>query len=290
MKIHFFLKKGLSFRNAIIIFLILYFGIFTAYPIAKAFMGSFHDWNPLVDQYDYIGLENFKTVLQDKLLWGSMGNTLFYSIVSCVLRIIVGLTFALFLTSKLIKFKSAHRGIFYMPTVTPMVAVSFVWVWMFNPQFGLINKIFGLDIAWLNNTNYAMAAIIIMTVWKDFGYATIIFLAGLLAIPEESYEAAAIDGAGAVQKFMKITWPLLRPITFFVMVTSLIDYLQSYVQILIMTEGGPGTSTYVISYLIFDEAFIKYNFGAASAMSIILFVMIALLTAIMFKMPKREGY
>ncbi len=122
-----------------------------------------------------------------------------------------------------------------------------------------------------------------MTIWKDFGYATVLFLGGLMGLPEDVFEASKIDGASAWQTFWRITVPLLKPTTLFVLITSLITYLQAYIQILIMTEGGPGTSTYVISYLIFDEAFVKYNFGTASAMAIILFVMIGILTVLMFK-------
>lgn len=177
-----------------------------------------------------------------------------------------------------------------MPTITPLVAVSFVWMWLYNPQFGLINKVFHLDINWLKDSHWALPAIIIMTIWKDFGYATVIFLGGLMGLPEEVFEAADMDGASKWQRFVNITWPLLKPTTLFVTITSLISYLQAYVQILIMTEGGPGTSTYVISYLIFDEAFVKYNFGVASAMAIILFIMIGILTAIMFKVTgESEG-
>ena len=134
-----------------------------------------------------------------------------------------------------------------------------------------------------------MIAIIIMTVWKDFGYATVLFLAGLMGLPEEVYEASRIDGANGWQTFKNITLPLLKPVTLFVTITSLISYFQTYIQILIMTEGGPGTSTFVISYLIFDEAFVNYNFGTASAIAVILFVVIAVLTLLMFRYMDMGG-
>ena len=170
-----------------------------------------------------------------------------------------------------------------MPTITPLVAVSFVWMWMFDPQFGMVDKITGLNINWLHDTKWAMPAIIIMTIWKDFGYATVLYLAGLMNLPRDVYEAAEIDGANSVQIFFKITLPLLKSTTLFVVITSLISYLQAYVQILVMTEGGPGTSTYTISYLIFDQAFQKYNFGVASAQAVVLFLFTGVLTLIMFK-------
>lgn len=278
------LKSFINFRSIVVTLLVIYFAIFLIYPIYKAFAGSLHDWNPLIDKYDFVGFENFKSVLTNPLFWDSMRNTMVFSFFSVVFRIVIGLGLAMLLTSKLTRFRTFFQGLFYMPTITPLVAVSFVWMWMFDPQFGLINKIFQLDINWLKDSSWALPAVIIMTIWKDFGYATVIFMGGLMGLPEEVFEAADIDGASKWQKFLKVTWPLLKPTTLFVIITSLITYLQAYVQILIMTEGGPGTSTYVISYLIFDEAFVKYNFGTASAMAIILFVIIGILTALMFKL------
>ena len=283
------LKKQLNFRNVSVLFLIVYFAVFLFYPIYKAFAGSLHDWNPLTQKYNYIVWENYRFVLGDKLFWKSLTNTLFFTAISTVLRLVVGLALALMLFSRMTKMRTFFQGLFYMPTVTPMVAVSFVWMWMFNPQFGLINRFFHLDINWLKNSNWAMIAIIIMTVWKDFGYATVLFLAGLMGLPEEVYEASRIDGANGWQTFKNITLPLLKPVTLFVTITSLISYFQTYIQVLIMTEGGPGTSTFVISYLIFDEAFVNYNFGTASAIAVILFVVIAVLTLLMFRYMDMGG-
>lgn len=279
-------KKRPSFfnlRTVAVTLLVIYFAIFLIYPIYKAFAGSLHDWNPLIGKYNFVGLDNFKDVLTNQLFWDSMKNTFVFAFFSVVFRVVIGLGLALLLMSKLTKMKSTFQGLFYLPTITPLVAVSFVWMWMFDPQFGLINKVFNLDINWLKDTQYALPAIIIMTIWKDFGYAAVLFLGGLMGLPQDVFEAAEIDGASSWQTFWKITLPLLKPTTLFVVITSLITYLQAYIQILIMTDGGPGTSTYVISYLIYDEAFVKYNFGTASAMAIILFVIIGILTVIMFK-------
>lgn len=284
-------KTLFSFKNVAVGLLVVYFAIFFVYPIYKAFAGSLHDWNPLIGKYDFIGLDNFKAVLGNGLFWKSMNNTLIFTFFSVLFRIIIGLALALAISSRLTRFKTFFQGLFYMPTITPLVAVSFVWMWMFDPQFGLINKIFGLDINWLKDSDWALPAIIIMTIWKDFGYATVIFLGGLMGLPEEVFEAAEVDGASKWQTFWKITLPLLKPTTIFVLITSLITYLQAYIQILIMTDGGPGTSTYVISYLIYDEAFVNYNFGTASAMAILLFVVIGLLTLIMFRVTsERKQY
>lgn len=268
--------------------LFVYLLVFLLYPIYKAFSGSLHDWNPLVGQYDYVGLANFKSVLTNSLFWKSMVNTVVFTTCSVIIRLLIGLALAMTLHSKLVKHKIVFQGLFYMPTITPLVAVSFVWMWMYNPQFGIINRLFATDINWLKNSIYALPAVIIMTAWKDFGYATVLYLGGLMALPKTVFEASEVDGANKWQCFRKITLPLLRPTTLFIVVTSLITYFQAYIQILIMTEGGPGTSTYVISYLIYDEAFVNYNFGSASAMAVILFVIIGLFTALMFKLSEER--
>ena len=269
------LGRIFTMRNIAVVSLVVYFAVFMAYPIFSAFAGSLHDWNPLIDKYDWVGFDNFANVLTDGLFWKSLWNTAIYSFFSILFRVVLGLALALLLSSKLVKCKDTLRGLFYMPTITPLVAVSFVWMWMFDPQFGMIDKITGLDISWLNDSRYAMPAVIIMTIWKDFGYAT--------ALPRDVYEAAQIDGANWWQTFRSITLPLLKPTTLLIVITSLISYLQAYVQILVMTKGGPGTDTYTISYLIYDQAFQKYNFGTASAMSVILFVLTGILTILMFK-------
>lgn len=277
------LGRIFTMRNIAVVSLVVYFAVFMAYPIFSAFAGSLHDWNPLIDKYDWVGFDNFVNVLTDGLFWKSLWNTAIYSFFSILFRVVLGLALALLLSSKLVKCKDTLRGLFYMPTITPLVAVSFVWMWMFDPQFGMIDKITGLDISWLNDSRYAMPAVIIMTIWKDFGYATVLYLAGIMALPRDVYEAAQIDGANWWQTFRSITLPLLKPTTLLIVITSLISYLQAYVQILVMTKGGPGTDTYTISYLIYDQAFQKYNFGTASAMSVILFVLTGILTILMFK-------
>ncbi len=275
--------RWLSLRNIAIFFLVANLAIFTVYPIGKAFAGSMHQWNPLNGTYSWVGLKNFQAILTDGLFWKSIWNTFYFSAFSVIFRIVIGLAIALMLYSKMTKYKTVLRGLFYMPTVTPLVAVSLVWVWMYDPQFGLINRATHLDVNWLHSATWSLPAIIIMTIWKDFGYATVLYLAALMNVPKDLYEAAEIDGANSSQIFWRITLPMIRPTTIFILITSIITYMQAYVQFLMMTEGGPGTSTYTISYLIYDTAFVKYNFGEASAMSIVLFVITGILTLIMFK-------
>lgn len=278
-----------SLKNIVVAGLIIFYAVFLVIPIIMAFVGSFHKWNPLKGDFIYTGFENYTRVFTNDLFWSSLSNTLIFTIVVIFFRIVIGLGIALILYSSIVKGKTFFRAAFYMPVVTPLVAVSFVWVWMYNPQMGLINQILGTNLNWLLNKDTALGSVIAMTIWKDYGYAVVLFLAGLYGLPKDCYEAAEIDGASGLSLFRYITLPLLKPMTLFVVITSIISYLQTYIQILVMTEGGPGTSTYVTSYLIFDEAFVKYNFGYASAISFVMFIVIAILTVFAFKISSDKG-
>lgn len=253
-------------------------------PIGIAFVGSFHDWNPLNGSFDFTGIDNYVELFADATFWRASWNTLVFGILSIVGRVLLGLAIAYALFSKLSRWRTFFRTIFYLPTVMPLVAVAFLWKLMYNPQFGAINTVFGLDINWLFDPRYSLLAIVIMTIWKDFGFAVILFLAGLYAIPEDVLEAASVDGANAWRTFWHIVLPLLRPMLFFVIITSMIGYLQAFVQVLVMTNGGPGTSTQLISFMIYDQAFVKYDFGYASAIAFVLLIATAALTAASWRM------
>lgn len=276
-------KSEIILRNIVVTAMVVFFTVFLIIPIGIAFAGSFHEWNPLSGTYKFLGLKNYIDVFTSELFWTSMLNTLIFSVVVIIFRVGLGLGIAYAIYSPLVKHKSFFRAVYYMPVVTPMVAVAFVWKFMYNPQIGTINQLFGLDINWLMNPQTALLAVMIMTIWKDFGYAVVMYMAGLYSLPTEALEAAKVDGATAWQTFRYITFPLLKPMTLFVVITSIISYIQAYVQILIMTEGGPGTTTYLASYIIYDEAFVKYNFGYASALSFVLFVITAIFTGLSFR-------
>ena len=278
-------KSEIILRNIVVLAMVIFFTVFLIVPIGIAFAGSFHEWNPLSGTYRFLGLENYKEVFTSALFGKSMLNTVIFSVVVIFFRVGLGLGIAYAIYSTLIKYKSFFRAVYYMPVVTPMVAVAFVWKFMYNPQIGTINQIFGLDVNWLMNPKTALLAIMIMTIWKDFGYAVVMYMAGLYSLPTDALEAAKVDGANAWQTFRYITLP---PMTLFVIITSIISYLQAYVQILIMTEGGPGTATYLASYIIYDEAFVKYNFGYASALSFVLFVITAVFTWLSFRVSGTE--
>ena len=276
-------KSEILLRNITVTGMILFYTVFLLVPIGIAFAGSFHEWNPLSGIYRFNGIENYVSVFTSALLGKSMLNTLIFSVVVIFFRVGLGLAIAIAIYSNLIKHKSFFRAIYYMPVVTPMVAVAFVWKFLYNPQIGAINQILGLDINWLMNPKTALLAIMIMTIWKDFGYAVVMFMAGLYSLPSDAMEAARVDGASSWQTFKYLTLPLLKPMTLFVVITSIISYIQAYVQVLILTEGGPGTATYLSSYIIYNEAFVKYNFGYASAMSFVLFVITAVFTWLSFR-------
>ena len=275
-------------RNLSMGFLVLYMGLFLIVPVLIVAVGSLHQWNPLNETWKWIGLENYVRLVSYPTFWQAMINTVIFCLVVVFFRVLLGLSVAYALNSKMTRFKTFFRTVFYMPTVTPLVAVAYVWMIMYNPQFGLIDKIFGLDINWLFDSRFALPAIMAMTIWKDFGYAVILFLSGLMSLPSDCYESSQIDGATAWQTFRYITLPLLRPTMLFVVVTSIISYLQAYVPVLVMTKGGPGTSTYLSSYLVYDQAFKQYNFGYASAISLFILLLTAVFTLISFRVTGQK--
>lgn len=281
-------QSEIILRNLVVTSMIVFFTIFLIVPIGVAFVGSFHDWNPLSGVYNFIGFTNYIEAFSSKLFGKAMLNTIFFSAVVIFFRVVLGLGIAYAIYSPLVKYKSFFRTIYYMPIVTPMVAVAFVWKFMYHPQIGVINQLFNININWLMNSKTALLAVIAMTIWKDFGYAVVMYIAGLYSLPSEALEAAKVDGANSWQIFWKIILPLLKPMTLFVIITSIISYIQAYVQILIMTEGGPGTATYLASYIVYDEAFVNYNFGYASALSFLLFVFTAFFTWSSFKISGTE--
>ena len=282
-------KSEIWMRNLVMGFLIIYMTIFLVIPVIMVIAGSFHQWNPLNQTYNWLGIDNYIRMFSYPTFWQSMINTILFCVVVVTFRVILGLAIAYALNSKMTKHKTFFRTVFYMPTVTPLVAVAYVWMIMYNPQFGLIDKIFGFDINWLYDSKFALPSLMIMTIWKDFGYAVILFLSGLLSLPSDSYESASIDGANAWQTFRYITLPLLKPTMLFVVVTSIISYLQAYVPVLVMTKGGPGTCTYLSSYLVYDQAFKQYNFGYASAISLFILVLTAIFTVISFKFTGKNN-
>lgn len=261
-------------------------------PILASLILSFTDWD-LLSQIQFIGLKNYSDILQDEVFYEALTHTLIFIIGYLPLVIIFSLSIALILNMKL-KGVLFFRALHFLPVITSWVAISMIWMWLFNSEYGLINfflSLIGINgPAWLNDPQWALVAVIITSVWKDIGFVMVIFLAGLQNIPEHYYEAARIDGANARVRFMYITWPLLTPTTFFVLIISLINSFQVFDQVLVMTDGGPAGSTSVLVEQIYKNAFRYYKMGYAAAYSMILFIIIFGVTFIQNRLERKLSY
>jgi len=292
--------------------------VFRLVPILLSFVVSFFDWS-IVGVGKFIGLSNYAKLLYDAEFWQSLLNTFYLVIFVVPISLILSLLFATLLNN-IKKLKSFFRSIYFIPTVTSMVAISIVWKLIFNQQTGLANfflaKIgidplgwlaesrgifllllqnFGIEIPhYLGGPSLALFSIIIVTIWKGLGYNTIIYLAGLQNIPHVYYEAADIDGAGKIKQFYKITWPLVSPTTFYVLMMTTIVTFQVFSQIYLMTGppiGGPLGTTKVIVYYLFDKGFGESNdLSYASAIALVLFAIILTLTLFQKRLEKKVHY
>ena len=273
----------------------LLFLAFTAWPVIQSFFMSFTDTksrdlrNPFAVQF--IGLDNYTRALSDPIFRRAALNTAYFVVVCMPLTILLALAAAVALDKGIQRFRSVFRLGFYTPVITSIVAVAVVWRFLLQDPGGLINTVlgwFGIDGPnWLGDPKWAMPAIIMMTAWRTFGTAMIIFLAGLQAVPPELHEAAAIDGAGVWRRFRHVTLPLLRPTILFVMVTTSIGYLQIFEEPFVMTKGGPLNATMTVSYYTYNQ-FGYGNYGFAAAMSYLIFVVIAIVTAIQFRLLRER--
>ena len=263
-------------------------------PVIAAFLISFTDFDlyALANFSDtrFIGLKNYLNLFQDPLFWQSLKNTFYFVIAAGPLSIAVSLGAAILLNSRLVKFKALFRLTYFIPVVTTLVAVAIVWRFIYHPRFGILNYFLGLfnfhPIDWLGDPNWAMPAIILMTVWKNFGYNMIIFIAGLQNIPENLYEAALVEGANSWQKFKNITLPLLAPTTLFVSIITMIGFFQLFAEPYIMTQGGPLNRTLSIVQYMYQEGFRWWNMGYSAAIAFVLFFIIFIGTMIQFKLRK----
>ena len=239
----------------------------------------------------FIGLDNYTRALSDPIFRRAALNTAYFVVVCMPLTILLALAAAVALDKGIQRFRSVFRLGFYTPVITSIVAVAVVWRFLLQDPGGLINTVlawFGIDGPnWLGDPKWAMPAIIMMTAWRTFGTAMIIFLAGLQAVPPELHEAAAIDGAGVWRRFRHVTLPLLRPTILFVMVTTSIGYLQIFEEPFVMTKGGPLNSTMTVSYYTYNQ-FGYGNYGLAASMSYLIFVVIAIVTAIQFRLLRER--
>ncbi len=265
--------------------------IFAVYPIVFSLYASFTRWN-LLNPPIWIGLDNYITLFtKDPTFPQTIKNTLTFSICTVVIGAFLSLLVAMLLNKK-IAGQNIFRAMIFVPVIVPTAAAALTWSWLYEPSSaGIINaglKLIGLaPIPWLNNTNYALWAIIIEAIWAQLGFNTVIFLAGLQGIPQEYYEAAEIDGANVVNKFLHITLPCISPISFFILVTSIINAIQIFDIPWVMTQGGPSNATQMIVMYLYINAFRLQRMGLASAMGYIIFVAIMIITFINFRLSKR---
>lgn len=268
---------------------IIGFLVFTALPVGAGFLLVFYDWD-LMTEANFVGFENFRQLLSDDVFIASFVNTIYFVGASVPLSVILGLVAAL-LTNQALRGIVFFRSAFLLPYVAVTVAVALVWRWLYLPELGLVNILLsfaGIDgPAWLTSETWAMPALIIMSVWKFFGYNMVIFLAGLQTIPEHLHEAAMIDGATRWRRFISITLPMLSPVTFFVVIISIINSFQVFDQALVMTNGGPGTSTTTLVLYIYQVGFQSFEMGYASAIALVLFTGIFIFTIAQFILQRR---
>ena len=226
----------------------------------------------------FVGLGNYAELLQNPLFWTAVGNTLYFVVVGGPLSVAVSLGAALLVNSKLTRAKGFFRAVYFVPVVTTLVAVAVIWRYLYDPRFGLLN--YGLHflgirpIDWLGNPHWAMPSIILMTVWKNFGYNMLIFVAGLQAISQDLYDAALVDGASAIQRFRHVTLPMLGPTFLFVSVTTMIGYTQLFSEPYVMTQGGPLHATYSIVLYMYEEGFRWWHLGYAASIAFVLFALV----------------
>jgi multiple sugar transport system permease protein len=259
---------------------LLVLGLFFFVPILASLVLSLTDFDiyALADQNNarFVALDNYRRLVNEPLFWKSLVNTLYFVLVGGPLTVMVSLSAALLVSSKLARFRGLWRTIYFAPVVTTMVAVAVVWRYLYHTRYGMLNYALGVvgvgPIDWLGDGRWAMPAIILLAVWKNFGYNMVIFVAGLQSIPEDMYDAARVDGAGTWHTFWQIKLPLLAPTFFFVGVTTMIGYFQLFAEPYVMTQGGPLHSTYSLVLYMYEEGFRWWNIGYASAIAFVLFL------------------
>lgn len=257
-------------------------GLFFLLPVVASFLLSVTDFDLYalanVHNVRFVGVHNYAALAGNSEFWSAVANTFYFALVGGPLTVAVSLGAALLVNAKAARLKGLFRTAYFVPFVTTLVAVAIVWKYLYHPTYGPLNYALGglgiKPIDWLGNPHWAMPAIIGLAVWKNFGYNMLICIAGLQSIPDELYEAAALDGASGWQRFVNVTLPMLRPTLVFVVVVTMIGYFQLFAEPYVMTQGGPLQSTLSVLYLMYEEGFKWWNLGSASAVAFLLFVLI----------------
>jgi multiple sugar transport system permease protein len=258
--------------------------IFTLVPVVVSLFLSFTEYNIITDP-QWVGLANYREMFQERLFWQALKVSAIYSVVSVPLNLALALGLAVMLNHKM-RGMIFFRSVYYLPTVISGVGVAMLWRWLFNSEFGAINvllsKVGIQGPAWLLDQNWALSALIITSMWS-VGGTTLIFLAGLQGIPQELYEAAEIDGAGRWSQFRSVTLPLLSNVTFFNLVLGIIGALQVFTDAFVITRGGPNQATLFLAVYLYQHAFLYLNMGYAAAIAWFMFILVMLLTLLVFK-------
>jgi sn-glycerol 3-phosphate transport system permease protein len=269
---------------------VLVFGIFTHFGLLYNFYISLMSWRLSGTTSRWVGIENYSRFFSGDAFSLVLRNTLYYSIVSVIGALILCLGLALLLNRPL-RGRGFVRTILFAPYVTTLSAAAMLWLWLYEPRFGLVNILLGWcgipGPDWMRSAQWAMPGLILMSIWRAAGYNMVIYLAGLQSIPEEIVEAAVIDGASPRQVFWRITLPLLSPTTFFLIVTGIIASFKIFTAVAVMTQGGPLDSTQVFTYYIYQQGFMFFRAGYAAAVSTVFFVLLLLLTLAQLRLQRR---
>lgn len=266
-------------------------GLFTFLPILASVVLAFFSWD-IITPPRFVGLENFADIAADPTIRVSFLNTIGFVVVAVTLQLAVALVLAVLVNTKMPRLlKSFFRSVLFFPLVLSAASVSIIMGYLFNENFGLVNHVLNLlgmaDVPWLTSTHGAMIVVILVYVWQNFGFSFLLFLGGLSSIPKEVYEAAQVDGATGWKQFWRITFPLVSPTTLVASVMAIISALQIFDQPYVLTRGGPGDSTRTAVMVIYESAFKQLEFGRASAIGIVLTVVIMLVTAVQFRLSRR---
>ena len=276
---------------------VIVLGVFFFLPVLAALAMSVTDFDlyALSDSANlrFVGLQNYGRLLSEPLFWKALGNTLYFVVLGVPLSISASLGAALLVNSKVARLRNFFRTVFFAPVVTTLVAVAVVWRYIFHTRYGFLNyglSEFGIGpIDWMGDPHWAMPAIVILAVWKNFGYNMIILLAALQSIPEDLYEAARIDGASGWQLFRHVTLPSLAPVLMLVSILTMTGYFQLFAEPYVMTEGGPLQSTLSVLYFMYEEGFKWWSLGRASAVAFLLFVLMFAVTVLQLRIGRREA-
>lgn len=270
---------------------VLVFTAILVVPFFGAVYISLHQWDPLASTHPFVGFENYVTLFQDPVFWKSLRNTVAFSLGLLLVDVPIALGLALLLDKNLRGTRVYSTAIF-LPVVTSWVVVSLIWTWIYNPNYGLLNNILetlGLPtLQWLNSTDTAMLSIILMSIWKHVGFNMVLFLSGLKSIPDHYYEAAKMDGANRIQRFRYITIPLLKSTYLMVVIVTMILSFRLFTQVFVMTGGGPVNSTYSLVFYFYEQGFNQFKLGYASAIAVVLFVVVFTLSLLQQKIGGDE--